>query len=470
MNAAGSSGVVREPAFDRGRDRSTGSNGERWMVRGFWTAFASFAVLVVAATPLAGRPDGTTIPGEAGDTTVVQAPALCATLPDCHSGPTNTLNMIGGVQITGAPEGPYEPGRPYDLGLSITGNFFTRRYGFQLAAFFEDDQTSAGTFQTMTPDTVAFDFQGQQLLTHKEPLQSGQVAFRWIAPAEARGPVVLRVASNSANGDNSEGGDHINTAELLLTPAATPPLDPFFFPQIGAGSQGGLRFTTELVFVNSGETSALAVDLLDSSGAPFAAEIVMGDQVLPQQSSFETQLARGQALKLLLTSSGGIRAGYARVTAAPSVGGTAVFTLTDSASGIVRYEAGVPASRPLQEFSLAVDIDPLAGSDTGLALVNPAAGAGEAPAGGTEAAVTLRLYDPDFQLQGEESLTLNPGQHLPRFVSQLFEGPISMFGEEAFRGSVTVQSDQPLAAVTLRQTLVPTLTAFPVIPGRADAP
>ncbi len=443
------------------RERPSLDHG-RFLVRSAAAALLLVA-LRVGMAPIVGRPDGTAIPGEAG--TVVQTPVLCSSLPDCHV--DNPVNDIGNVEILNAPA-EYEPGRTYDLGLEITGFRFTRRYGFQLAAFFAGTESQAGTLEPTTPATARFDFEGLQLLTHLEPLESGDVSFRWTAPDPAAGPVTLRVASNSANNDNSERGDHIATAEVTIPPAqGFPELEVFYFPQIGVGtfSAGGVpqQFTTELIFVDAGERSPLIVEVLDGSGSPLEVDVQVGAMQLPGQTRFETELAAGQAVKLTLTSAAPVQAGYARVTAAASVGGTAVFTQSET-GGRILYEAGVPASRPLERFSLAAQTEPGL-SDTGLALVRP--GSGGAPAG-AGAQVTLRLYDAGFQLLEETAVELAPGQHLPRFLTQFFPGLAG--AAESFQGSVTVSSDRPLAAVTLRQTVVPTLTAFPVIEGSAGSP
>ena len=87
--------------------------------------------------------------------------------------------------------------------------------------------------------------------------------------------------------------------------------------------------------------------------------------------------------------------------------------------------------------------------------------------------VILRLFDQAFSLLSEVTLQLAPGEHLPRFVDQLFP---DVEGIDEMEGSLTIESSVPLAAVTIRQNdqpgvefpnEVPTLTTFPVIQGRA---
>ena len=100
-----------------------------------------------------------------------------------------------------------------------------------------------------------------------------------------------------------------------------------------------------------------------------------------------------------------------------------------------------------------------------MAIVNVGSNGGQSPST-AQNQVTLSLYDQDFELVETAEVPLDTGQHLPRFASELFQ---ALQGDGInFRGSMTLTSDQLLSAVTLRQTTVPTLTALPVIPGRAD--
>ena len=159
-----------------------------------------------------------------------------------------------------------------------------------------------------------------------------------------------------------------------------------------------------------------------------------------------------------------LKVGYAKITADSRVGGTAVFTLIHTPTGTLLYEAGVPASEQASDFSLVVDST--GHRRTGVALVNPP---GSAPA-----SLILRLYDQDFNLLQEKQLQLATGEHYARFITEIFP---EVEGVTEMLGSMTVHSGTPVAAVTLRETddpakqfpdTVPTLSTFPVIPGRGD--
>ena len=182
-------------------------------------------------------------------------------------------------------------------------------------------------------------------------------------------------------------------------------------------------------------------------------------------TQIERTLGAGHTLVAQITGDDELEVGYAVVLTSAQVGGTALFTQTELPSERIQYQAGVPATGTLDGFSCPVQFEP-ALSNTGVALVRPpsefvAADSGAAP-------LVLRLYDESFALIAVETLSMFPGQHPPRFVSDFFPDFFRL-RLEPFRGSLTVESPVPVAPLTLLQTTVPTLTPFPVIPGRADS-
>ena len=234
----------------------------------------------------------------------------------------------------------------------------------------------------------------------------------------------------------------------------------FFFPQVGDGTAGTIQFQTAMIFVNTGLDSDVQADFFDSFGAPLSLDFGTGGS----GSSLSFSMKSGEALAIQTPGTGGLQVGYARIMAGSGVGGTAVFSRTHVPTNTLLYEAGVPAAKALNDFSLVVDS--LGVRDTGLALLNP-------PGSGT-ATITLRLYDQSFNLIDDETLSLAGGNHLPRFIREFFR-EVEQASE--MQGSLTVTSDVPLVAVTLRQNddpaiafpdEVPTLATFPVIPGRSD--
>ena len=427
--------------------------------------FAAFAAFVVS---LGAKKAGKEIPFEPDGGTILQDPAICAN-QFCHSTAMgSTLNDEGSsATFENLPEA-YLPGQSYDIGLLITGTQFVlpgtdRVFGLQLTAFFEDEK-QAGSLEPITPGLTTVEAGGVNFLTHEEPLPSGQVDFRWTAPPAGGGPVTLRVAANAGNNDEKESGDAISTNEAVMEEEIVV----FYYPQIGVGTSGLSTFHTDLIFVNTGAATPLLAEIFASSGNPMTVRIEpsRGDPVVGD--SMELELSQGASIELGLRGLGEISPGYVRVTTGPAVGGVAIFSfLVDPGDGgplQTLFDSGVPSSSPLRDFSLSVQV--VSGvSDTGVAIVNVGSNGGQSPST-AQNQVTISLYDQDFELVETAEVPLDTGQHLPRFASDLFP---ALQGEEInFKGSMTVSSNQPLAAVTLRQTTVPTLTALPVLPGRAD--
>ncbi len=129
--------------------------------------------------------------------------------------------------------------------------------------------------------------------------------------------------------------------------------------------------------------------------------------------------------------------GYSVVTADAGMVlpvGAALFSYTN-ADGILVSQAGVGAVQPISSGCLFVDE---AGTQTGIALVN---------ASGQDAAVALILRDASGSEVSRKNLPLGAGHHIATFVFQQFPGLPA-----GFTGSLAFESDQKLAAITLRQS------------------
>jgi hypothetical protein len=186
-------------------------------------------------------------------------------------------------------------------------------------------------------------------------------------------------------------------------------------------------------------------------------------------------LKKGESVSLQTPGTGDLQVGYARVYAGEGVGGVAVFRRTDPTTGIGFYEAGVPVTQTLSEFTIFVDS--LQNRDTGLAVVYPGSNESASPAAESDATLTLHLYDKQFRKIAERTLDpLSQGSHFARFVHELFEETEIKSKAQEMEGVLVVSSDQPIVAVTLRLNdtpgveypdEVPMLTTFPVISGSA---
>ncbi len=239
----------------------------------------------------------------------------------------------------------------------------------------------------------------------------------------------------------------------------------FYFPQVGDGTAGSLGVRTEVILLNTGAAADVVVEFYQANGTPLT--VTLGNQTA---SSFTFNLKSGASLSVKTPGTGALTIGYARVTTAGAgVGGTAVFTGFNVPDNVILFEAGVPASRAVQNFSVFVDT--IGTNNTGLAILNPAA------AGGTPPNILLTLYDTDFNQIATTDVPLGGGQKLAQFVAEFFAGNnAAVQAASEMTGTLTIQGPA-LAAVTLRQNAppvafpqaVPTLTTFPVTPGVAGA-
>ena len=419
----------------------------------FWCGMLALATLsfLFSASSLQARRDGKEIDT---DKSILSEGRRCAE-GGCHDDASgSTFNRFGSVDFLDLPES-YQAGQAYNLALQIEGPPSVRVYGFQLAARFEDG-ASAGSLIPLASGVQSHQIEGVGVLLHSPiPLDSGDVPFRWVAPQQPLGDVIFEVAANAANDNLDPSFDHISTNRAVVAgPQAPVETVDSFFAQVADGIIGNIGFQTTVILANRGEGTTVELDFFNSSGTPMTLEL----GALGPATSFQIPLAAGASFSGQTPGSGEFQFGYARVRAPQGVGGTAVFTRSEADTGLVLFETGVPASRPQSSFSLFSD--QVGNRQTGLALVNP---------NPDTASVTLRLFDKQAveQANSPTQIELLPDNHLAQFVDELFPGLA-----DGFQGTLSVESDQPLAAVTLRQDVdfsqpfpqkVPLLTAFPVI-------
>jgi hypothetical protein len=128
------------------------------------------------------------------------------------------LNAGGGrVTIEGVPAS-FEAGRRYTLSVTLT-RAGMKRAGFQLATRFKETGAQAGTLAPGAgeDERVAVESQsGVQYASQKKGGSSVSAdeatrwTIEWIAPD--RGPVIVHVSANAADGNESADGDFVYTA------------------------------------------------------------------------------------------------------------------------------------------------------------------------------------------------------------------------------------------------------------------
>ena len=246
-----------------------------------------------------------------------------------------------------------------------------------------------------------------------------------------------------------------------------------YLTQIGNGQSGNLTLSTGIKVASFGseQREAFTIDFFDSSGAPLfpftnSPTFLQGLTT----SSLSVLLTPGETWTMETSGEGDVQAGYARIRGGEHIGVTGVFTRRHTSTGTILYQAGVPAALATRAATLFVDST--GNLETGLAIVNAAGGTAPAPATAAQPGeILLSLYDQEFSPVAQRSLELAPGRHLAAFVSQLFEETEQA---EEMRGILTVESSDPVALTTLRQSdrpgvefpdEIPTLAAFPVLGG-----
>src|SRR6267154_2969042 len=156
-------------------------------------------------------------------------PLACAT-SGCHTG--TPINGGGGNVAVNFQNGlTYTPGVQQTFSLVITDSK-AKAYGFQMTARLESNLSNgqAGDFTAGSQQFVLCDngsLKGTkgcpqnspvQFIEHSAPFLSNTISITWTPPASNVGNVHIYVAANAANHDGTSLGDHIYTANYVLTP------------------------------------------------------------------------------------------------------------------------------------------------------------------------------------------------------------------------------------------------------------
>jgi hypothetical protein len=295
-------------------------------------------------------------------------------------------------------------------------------------------------------------FQSEQLLAAVTLLQSDAAGAEF--PTAVPNLTTYPVARRSADGVFPSEDPPRSFNEF----ASRAPI----IPQVASGCSGDTCLRTQFSLMNPGPDAWIRLELYDPSGQPIEIEL----SGLGKKSRFDVYMRSGEARSFETPGAGPLVVAFARLRIGEAVEAVAVFTRFDRQSGRVFYRTGVPATPPC--FALSIAVDSLGDADTGIAIVNKTE-----PNVATAANLELRLYDRQFQLLAETNVALGANQQMARFVGELFR---DFAGAREMEGILTVHSDFPIAAITLRQhesavpfpAFVPLLTTFPVFKGSPD--
>jgi len=148
----------------------------------------------------------------------------------CHTG--TPINGGGGKAAVNFQNGlTYTPGVQQTFSLVVTDSK-AKAYGFQMTARLESNLSNgqAGDFTAAAQQLVLCDngtLKGSkgcpqnspvQFIEHSAPFSSNTISIVWTPPASDAGNVHIYLAANAANHDGSSLGDHIYTANYVLTP------------------------------------------------------------------------------------------------------------------------------------------------------------------------------------------------------------------------------------------------------------
>jgi len=213
-------------------------------------AIGFIAALILLATLIYGHASGpdprhTGAPGD--------DPLACATA-GCHTG--TAINGGGGKAAINFQNGlTYTPGVQQTFSLVITDSK-AKVYGFQMTARLESNLSNgqAGDFTAGAQQLVLCDngsFKGSkgcpqnstvQFIEHSAPFASNTISIAWTPPASNAGNVHIYVAANAANNDGNNTGDHIYTANYVLTPQSAGGNRPAISSVVnGASFQAGIE-------------------------------------------------------------------------------------------------------------------------------------------------------------------------------------------------------------------------------------
>ena len=406
----------------------------KWLTLAGLGMLSSFLSLLFVAS-VGGRSDGREIPFPAG----VLADPGCF-VSGCHMTTGGTLNQVGSVSFNNVPTS-FVPGATYDLGITMAGGSI---YGFQVAVVFSDD-TQAGALTAVTEGTIVDDVQGVQILTQTSPLAANSVDFQWTAPMEPEeGSVILKVASNSANGNFSPTGDAINTLEVSI-----PQAEKLFFAHFGNG--GGWFSQISLMTLGSGEAVNAKLELLDDDGAPLSV-VLNGEMVVGKTEIF--RIPAGGAAVFVSDGEGTLVSGSVTVSSDGPLSGVVLF----DGGAINLGVAGVGSSEPLSGFRAPMESrtgDPVI--QTGVAVMNLDA---------EEKTLQVRLIDFEGAIVGTGTMAADPlaaNGHIARFLDQ-FNWDESAPDLTHFQGVLEVVPSNGQVAATVLRLSSGNLASLPVAP------
>jgi hypothetical protein len=304
-----------------------------------------------------------------------------------------------------------------------------QKIGFYMGSITSQDQVSIR----------AYDPVGQDL---GEVSQTGleSPAFLGVETSSNRGIAKLLLSYG-----NAESAERIDF--LLLEYRARPQFETYL-AQVGDGPPGAGSLQTTIVVSNLTNSTAIGeLAFFDEQGQPMQ---LLVNGTMGSTFDFSIKSFSGNSFATSATSQP-VKVGWAKISSNVPVGGTAVFGIL-GADGSVETEAGVGTSEG-SSYSIGAVQKSLEGNfDSGIAVVNI-----------SDQVATARIDALDqngdlVAINNQLLANLQPGEHVARFLSQIFED----LADQNFDGTIRITGNTPLAAVILRTAKGKVLSSLPV--------
>ena len=268
-----------------------------------------------------------------------------------------------------------------------------------------------------------------------------------------REDVILKVASNSANGNGTPTGDAINTLDVSIPVDPVESTERLYFAQFANGD--GLISQITLLTVGSEEEVHAKLELRGDKGAPL--NVVLNGEMISGETEVFSIAAGGGAV-FTSDGNGPVVVGSLTVHADGPLSGVVVF------DGVALGVAGVGSSEPLAGFRAPTENR--TGEkfiSTGVAVMNLDA---------EEQTLQVRLIDLDGHEVGTGTVTADPlagNGHVARFIDQFsWDEPVPDWTD--FQGVLEVIPSQgQVAATVLRLSSGNNMASLPVAPTTPSA-
>jgi len=182
------------------------------------------------------------------------------------------------------------------------------------------------------------------------------------------------------------------------------------------------------------ERADVVLRLFDQSGEPLTLDL-SGEE----NSVFEFRLGTGVKRLISDGTSEELAVGYASIESTLPVAAQSILRTLGS-NGLPIHEAGVEATEGKPTVRIPVERNPVAGLNSGVAIVN---------VGDKKSVVIIGLRDEAGNVPEEVNFLdffLGPGEHRAVFITELFEFLV----DTPFVGSLSVMSQGPVAVTSLR--------------------